>query len=264
MHQQSVTVRAWVPDLRTGMRSPLRHDLMLERIGVEVDGSTQFRVLDPDGGKPCSARFVLETPLFERMQRHGVHLDGSPEPWRMTTSLADANANGQLVLFLRGPRGDSPTKAAVMALTTADGVVFMVERKTDARGTYFDVRDRGDFPLGHIRLTSKTTTECLWNVSVQEGYAAEIVQQLRNQEEGMTMDDVIETLMKACGALGIAPPKPFRDVHDFEAQVLQTWPAAGEPQKMAQLRYILQAVREAEAHRVAGVAACLRHVKTLS
>jgi hypothetical protein len=264
--QQSVTVRAWVPNLRTGAIDRVHHDLVLERVGAEVDGTTQFRVLEPDGAKPCIARRVLETDLFRSIERNGVFLDGSRAPWRVVSTLADAGADGQLVMFLneRATVVESTEKQQVLTLTTSDGAVFRVEEKSKADGPYYEVRDRGDFVLGRIRLPSPTKAECMWDVSVLDTYSAEIVEQLRVMTGGPMMDDVIEILMKASGALGIRPSKPFHDVHDFEAHVLQAWPAAGEQQKKAQLRYVLQAVREAEAHRAAGAVACLRQIKSLS
>jgi len=78
------------------------------------------------------------------------------------------------------------------------------------------------------------------------------------------MDDVLQTLMDACGSLGKMPVSPFRDVRDFEAQVLDWFPAAGEREKTEQLTWVLMAVREAEVRRVAGVIACIKRVQGLS
>ncbi|HEX7600475.1 MAG TPA: hypothetical protein VF316_02675 [Polyangiaceae bacterium] len=78
------------------------------------------------------------------------------------------------------------------------------------------------------------------------------------------MDNVLETLMDACGSLGKTPASPFRDVRDFEAQVLEWFPAAGEREKSEQLTWVLMAVHEAEVRRVRGVVACIKRVQGLS
>ena len=78
------------------------------------------------------------------------------------------------------------------------------------------------------------------------------------------MDDVIETLMEACGALGVAPQKPFPTVQDFQAHILQHYPAAGDAEKGKQLEWVLQAVRAAEEHKLAAVVQCIKNVAALS
>lgn len=83
-------------------------------------------------------------------------------------------------------------------------------------------------------------------------------------EEATIMDYVIEILMKACGALGVRPPYPFPTVHEFEAMLLEQFPARGEAEKAEQLSWVLQAVREAEAHRLAGAVECIKRVGALS
>jgi hypothetical protein len=78
------------------------------------------------------------------------------------------------------------------------------------------------------------------------------------------MDDVIETLWNACGKLAFAPMRPFPTVFDFEAYVLQRFPARSEEEKKQQLAFVLKAVRAAEAHREAEVVECLKRVRELS
>lgn len=79
------------------------------------------------------------------------------------------------------------------------------------------------------------------------------------------MGDVIETLMRACGVLGIAPDKPFGSVQDFAAHVVQAYPAlSGEIEKRELLGLIVQAVRQAERHQVGGVVECLKRIKAPS
>lgn len=78
------------------------------------------------------------------------------------------------------------------------------------------------------------------------------------------MNGVLETLMEACGSLGKRPLSPFRDVSDFEAQVLDWFPAAGDREKAEQLSWVLMAVREAEVGRIGGVVACIKRVQGLS
>lgn len=78
------------------------------------------------------------------------------------------------------------------------------------------------------------------------------------------MDDVVEVLWGACGVLGFIPRTPFSTVQDFQAHVLQTFPARGETEKDEQLRLIVLAVRQAENHSRAGVVECLKRMKELS
>lgn len=80
----------------------------------------------------------------------------------------------------------------------------------------------------------------------------------------MQMDDVVEVLWRACGKLGVIPRVPFGTVHDFQAHVLQTYPAKGEAEKEQQLELILLAVRQAEDHHQAGVVECIKHARRLS
>jgi len=77
------------------------------------------------------------------------------------------------------------------------------------------------------------------------------------------VDDVIETLMKACGALGIAPPRPFSTVQDFQAWILEQYASFHAAQQPQQREWILKAVVEAEAHRVGGVVECIKRVRML-
>jgi hypothetical protein len=78
------------------------------------------------------------------------------------------------------------------------------------------------------------------------------------------MDNVIETLMVGCGALSVAPQKPFPTVQDFQAHILQRYGAAGEAEKGKQLEWVLQAVRAAEEGKVAAVVQCIKNVAALS
>ncbi|MGD0905403.1 MAG: hypothetical protein ABR924_21120 [Terracidiphilus sp.] len=81
------------------------------------------------------------------------------------------------------------------------------------------------------------------------------------------MDIMLETLMKGCKAAAIMPMKPFQNVIDFKAHVLQTLPIFrpnAEANKERQLVLLDQAVREAEAHRARGVAECLKQIKKLT
>ena len=97
--RRPVHVRCTVPDLRKGETSQT-HDLILDRVAAEPDGSVQFRVLEPDGVRPCRASNITGRPLFEAIQTHGVRLDGSEATWNLRSSMADSGADGQLVLFL--------------------------------------------------------------------------------------------------------------------------------------------------------------------
>lgn len=78
------------------------------------------------------------------------------------------------------------------------------------------------------------------------------------------MDDVVEILWRACGKLGVIPRVPFSDVYDFEAHVLQLYPAKSEAEKDEQLRLVLLAVQQAQDHHLAGAVECLKQVGRLS
>lgn len=78
------------------------------------------------------------------------------------------------------------------------------------------------------------------------------------------MDDVIETLMSACGTVGIRPRQVFHDVHEFKAHVLQTFPLFDETDKDRALDLLSQSVREAEARRVVGVVVCVKRIAELA
>jgi len=115
--KQEMLVRAWgmKPEVQEhrwaayawtkGVDAPLT----LERVAVHPDGTTEFRALD-SRGKPMPAKALEENEHFELEQhlRGGwVLLENSNDPWVVARQMADANADGQLVLFLRPlPKGD--------------------------------------------------------------------------------------------------------------------------------------------------------------
>ena len=78
------------------------------------------------------------------------------------------------------------------------------------------------------------------------------------------MDEVIETLMEACGALGIRPGAPFLTVHEFEAHVLRTFPAVSAEAKSKQGEWALQAVRAAQERKTSAVVQCIENIRQLS
>lgn len=78
------------------------------------------------------------------------------------------------------------------------------------------------------------------------------------------MDEVIETLMEACGALGIRPAAPFSTVHDFESHLLRIFPGVSVEAKSKQLNWALQAIRAAEERKTSAVVQCIENIRQLS
>jgi hypothetical protein len=78
------------------------------------------------------------------------------------------------------------------------------------------------------------------------------------------MDDVVETLMEACGKLGVRPSTPFGTVFDFQAHVLEVFHPTREEDKEHALQLILHAVRQAEGRKRAGAVEYLKQLRDLS
>jgi len=74
------------------------------------------------------------------------------------------------------------------------------------------------------------------------------------------VDPTIETLMDACGRLGIRPTKAFASVQDFEAYVLGLYRTEGIALER-QLSWALQAVQAAQERKVPAAVQCIKNVK---
>jgi hypothetical protein len=87
--------------------------MLLERVGIHADGTVEFRVFD-GWAKP-------RTPLLSKMLQHEdyfelsaqlsdgwVLVEGSSDPWTVVRKVEDANADGQIVLFLRADNAPEP------------------------------------------------------------------------------------------------------------------------------------------------------------
>jgi hypothetical protein len=77
------------------------------------------------------------------------------------------------------------------------------------------------------------------------------------------MTDVIKNLMAACGNLQIAPSKPFATVQDFHAYILHRYPTFKVANKEQQLRWVVQAGRDAEEGRVPAAVQAIKNAVTL-
>jgi hypothetical protein len=81
-------------------------DIFLERVDVHSDGTTEFRAFDPSGrpGTPLFAASLESAPrrrLRRNLEEGWLVLEGSTQPWTVERKIADASADGQIVLFVR-------------------------------------------------------------------------------------------------------------------------------------------------------------------
>ncbi len=130
--QSELWVRAWsLPPNRTVREARVSvHAMWLERVAVHANDSIEFRVYERAGGLPLLAKKVAEGGEYPdlRAELEGrLLLDGSDDLWSVVYQLADQNAEGQLVLFLRSRKAPMATYFAyanpnvrLVGLTTRD------------------------------------------------------------------------------------------------------------------------------------------------
>jgi hypothetical protein len=81
-------------------------DIFLKRVAVFADGTIEFRAFDPlaSPGAPLLAS-ALASATYQKLRSNldegWLVLEGSTDPWAVDRRVADANAGGQVVLFVR-------------------------------------------------------------------------------------------------------------------------------------------------------------------
>ena len=108
--QQASRVTAWLhqasdtKDILNHHHSAAR--FVLERRTTHPDGSIEFWMCDPNGRPFIQA--VLDqmnyAPLRQLLATGWVRLEGSLNPWTIVHTMADNNANGQLLMTIKAER----------------------------------------------------------------------------------------------------------------------------------------------------------------
>jgi hypothetical protein len=87
--------------------------MLLERVAIHADGTVEFRAFD-GWAKPRTPLLskMLQGEDYSELSRQlsdgWVLMDGSSDPWTIVRKVEDANADGQIVLFLRADKAPGP------------------------------------------------------------------------------------------------------------------------------------------------------------
>jgi hypothetical protein len=202
-----------------------RPEVFLERAAEHADGVVEFRAFDANAapGTPLLAAVLASVP-YQRLRSNlddgWLVLEGSTEPWVVQRRIADANAGGQIVLFVKKVKATTTYYAFADAYHNPPRVGLTTSNPPVTGGTIF-------WQLETDETDQRKRLESLKQVGPKFQ-----LEDAKGQVIGMTCDadafGLDEALMEASACAKAQPDRVMRMVAmgPEGKTLLRSWPRA--------------------------------------